>query len=99
MQLCYTTYRSYFREPVSRSWLPMKQVVSTGWWSRIVRVRTACTCLRILSSKLLYLRFVFARFMQGRQLVFLQLVVVVHVISYLGFFVWCLCSMSIMAAP
>jgi hypothetical protein len=33
------------------------------------------------------------------QLVFIQLVVVVHVISYLGFCVWCLCSMSIMAAP
>jgi hypothetical protein len=41
MQLCYTTYRSCFREPVIRSCLPMKQVVSTGWWSSIVGVRTA----------------------------------------------------------
>ena len=59
-------------EPVFRSCLPMKQVVSTGWWSCSVSVRTACTCLRILSSKLLYLRFVIiARFIQGLQLVFL----------------------------
>jgi hypothetical protein len=43
--------------------------------------------VRTLSSKLLYLRFAFARFIQGLQSVFLQLVVVVHVISYLGFFV------------
>jgi hypothetical protein len=98
--------RRYLRGEISgvrqyERFVPMKQVVSTGWWSRSVSARTACTCspVRTLSSKLLYLRFVFARFIQGLQLVFIQLVVVVHVISYLGFCVWCLCSMSIMAAP
>ena len=64
--------RRYLRGEISgvrqyERFVPMKQVVSTGWWSRSVSARTACTCspVRTLSSKLLYLRFVFARFIQG----------------------------------